>query len=142
MYMQVPKCKRIKYYIFNNKLLIFFLLFLKWGNLGWWGMFWGGGGCFVVFVCLLLGVFYVHKLIPSSDVFRRDGKPVFSWDYICTFITELILHYFHQYKYMVHVFACLEAFSWEISEFCLSFWHTMNNEQISSAWYFSYFKLF
>lgn len=41
-------------------------------------MFWGGGGCFVVFVCLLLGVFYVHKLIPSSDVFRRDGKPVFS----------------------------------------------------------------
>lgn len=26
------------------------------------------------------------------------------------------------------VFACLETFSWETSEFCLSFWHTtMNN---------------
>lgn len=75
-----------------------------------------------------------------AGCFRSDGKPVFSWDYRCTFITELILHYFHQHKYMV--FACLETFSWETSEFCLSFWHTMNNEQISSAWYFSYFKLF
>lgn len=118
MYMQVPKCKRIKYYIFNNKLLMVFLL----GRGG--GGIWGGGACFVVFVCCW--GFYVHKLITSSDVFRRGGKPVFSWDYICTFFTELILHYSHQYKYMV--FACLETFSWETSEFCLSFWHTTMNK--------------
>lgn len=61
-----------------------------------------------------------------AGCFRSDGKPVFSWDYRCTFITELILHYFHQHKYMV--FACLETFSWETSEFCLSFWHTTMNK--------------
>lgn len=65
--MQVPKCKRIKYYIFNNKLLIFFLFF---GG--------GGGVVGVVLLCLfVVGGFYVHKLIPWPDVSEVMGSRCF-----------------------------------------------------------------